>query len=317
MNYTATQAAQRFSFAALLLDQKKRHQIWILLGTILAIGLAVALTTHGWRYYILDQAQRPLSPLHADLKPSGRIGLRLGMFGLGLFVLVYLYPLRKRWPWLQRIGNTKHWLDTHILLGLVAPVFITFHCAFKIHGFAGMAYWAMVGLTISGVVGRYFYAQIPRKIGAAEMSLKEMQEMSAQMAEQLGTQKALPAAEVQRLFRLPSSQEVREMPVLKALLIMTLLDVARPFKVWSLRWRGSGVARRLLSIGGILPTGNAELESVISMASRQATLAKKILFLSRTHRLFHLWHVVHRPFSLSFAIFVIIHVAVVTSLGYF
>ncbi len=277
----------------------------------------MALTLHGWRYYILDQALRPISPLHADLKPSGRIGLRLGMFGFGLFVLVYLYPLRKRWPWLQRIGNTKHWLDFHILLGLVAPVFITFHCAFKIHGFAGMAYWAMAGLTISGIVGRYFYAQIPRKIGAAEMSLKEMQEMSAQIAEQLSTQKALPAAAVQRLFRLPSSQEVREMPVLRALLIMTLLDVTRPFKVWSLRRRGSGLARRLLTLGGILPTGHAELESVISMASKQAALAKRILFLSRTHRLFHLWHVVHRPFSLSFAIFVIIHVAVVTSLGYF
>ena len=317
MNYSATQAAQRFSFVNLLLDQKKRHQIWILLGAVLAIGMAVTFTIHGWGYYVLDQGHRPLSPLHADLKPSGRIGLRLGMFGIGLFVLVYLYPLRKRWPWLQRFGNTKHWLDYHILLGLVAPVFITFHCAFKIHGFAGMAYWAMIGLTTSGIVGRYFYAQIPRKIGAAEMSLKEMQEISAQMAEVLSAQKALPAAAIERLFHLPDSRRVQSMPMYRALFMMALLDLSRPFKVWALRRCGSSIAERFYTLGGMLPTRHAELERIISMASKQSALAKRILFLSKTHSLFHLWHVVHRPFSLSFAIFVMVHVAVVISLGYY
>jgi hypothetical protein len=70
-------------------------------------------------------------------------------------------------------------------------------------------------------------------------------------------------------------------------------------------------------LGGILHTRRAALERAISLASEQAALAKQILFLSKTLRVFHLWHVIHRPFSLSFAILVIIHVTVVISLGYF
>ncbi len=313
MNYTATQATQRIG-VSWLMDQKMRHRVWILLGVAAATALAAVIAVHGWNYYTLDQAHRPYSPLHADLKPSGRIGLRLGILGFVLFALVYLYPLRKRWPTLMRIGRTKHWLDYHVLLGLAAPVIITFHCAFKIHGFAGMAYWTMLGLTSSGVIGRYFYAQIPRRIGDAEMSLKEMQESSARVMEELSSHGVLPAHELERLFQLPDSRKVQSMPVWQALLEMVLLDLARPFKVWALRRRRAGAA---FTLGGILPTRQPELERAISLASGQAALAKKVLFLSKTHRVFHLWHVVHRPFSLSFAILVLIHVAVVISLGYY
>ncbi len=316
MNHTATQEVRRIGFAAFW-DQRRRHRLWITLCAVVAVTLAVVLTIHGWNYYILDQAHRPFSPRHAELKPSGRIGLRLGILGFFLFLLVYLYPLRKRWPALQRIGRTKHWLDYHVLLGLIAPVFITFHCAFKIHGFAGMAYWTMLALTGSGIIGRYFYAQIPRRIGDAEMSFKEMQELSAPLVEDLSSRGKLPTVDLARLFQLPDSREVQSMSIFKALIQMILLDVVRVFRVWALRRRAVGAGGSILTLGGILHSRRESLEKAISLASGQAALAKRILFLSKTHRVFHLWHVVHRPFSLTFALLVIIHVGVVMSLGFF
>ena len=299
------------------LNAEKRHTSFLFLMAMAAIALAVTLTYYGWSYYTLDQAHRPFSAKHVLLRPGGKIGLRLGIVGLVLFLLVYLYPLRKRWPALARIGETKHWLDFHVMLGLVAPVVITFHSSFKISGFAGMAYWTMIALMISGLVGRYFYAQIPRHIGAAEMSLREMHEVSYELLEALNNQRVAAVSSVERLLRLPSSQEVQSMPLLRALFQMAWLDIARPFKVWSLRRRASGFGGSLLCLGGVLRTRHIELERIVSLASRQAALSKKILFLAKTHRVFHLWHVIHRPFSLSFAIFVIIHVAVVIALGYF
>ncbi len=315
MNRAVSQA-QRISLGAIL-DPQRRHRFWMILGTFLGAALAVALTAYGWDYYILDQAHRPLSAKHDYLKPSGTIGLRLGILGLVIFLLIYLYPLRKRWPALQRIGKTKNWLDFHIMLGLTAPVIVSFHCAFKIHGFAGMAYWTMIGLTVSGIIGRYFYAQIPRSIGAAEMSWKEMSGLSAQLMEELHVQKAVPASMLASIFRLPGSQEVQAMSLWRALLQMLWLDLTRPFKVCALRRRAAGWFERLTTLGGIFHTRHAELEGAIALASKQAALAKRILFLSKTHRVFHLWHVIHVPFSLSFAIFVIIHVSVVIWLGYF
>ncbi|MCP6726220.1 hypothetical protein NL526_29605, partial [Klebsiella pneumoniae] len=76
--------------------------------------------------------------------------------------------------WLNRLGSARHWLDFHVILGLTAPVIIAFHASFKFHGIAGVAFWIMLSVAVSGVVGRYVYAQIPRSLSSAELSLKEL-----------------------------------------------------------------------------------------------------------------------------------------------
>ncbi len=301
----------------ILVNAERRHQTLVYLTIGGAVLLTAALAIYGWDYYILDLARRPLSPKHSLLKPSGTVGLKLGMLGLFLFSLVYLYPLRKRWLWLARQGKAKHWLDFHMLLGLIAPAVISFHSAFKISGFAGMAYWTMLALVISGLIGRYFYAQIPRNISAASMSLKEIRELNSQVLDELHSQDVFDGSRVAQLFHLPDVEQVQKMSLLKALFQMVALDFARPLIIWSLRRQRSGAFRRFLTLGGVFPTGRNELERAIRLVSRQASLLKRILFLSKTERVFYLWHVIHRPFSLSFAMFVIIHVAVVMLLGYF
>jgi len=295
----------------------KLHRLLITGAVILGLAVVSAVVVYGWDYYLLGQTQRPFSPKHFQLRPSGTVGLKLGILGLCLFALVYLYPLRKHWPWLARQGKTRHWLDYHIVLGLVAPAIISLHCAFKFQGFAGMAYWTMIALTGSGIVGRYFYAQIPKSLGAAEMSLKELEDLSARLNRQLHEQKVLPVSDVGLLFKLPSIERVQDMPLSIALLWMIGLDIARPFKIWEVRRRASKAGGRLLTLGGVLRTRNPELERAIVIARKQAALSKKILFLAKTERVFHLWHVVHRPFSYTFAILVLIHVSVVMLLGYF
>jgi len=294
-----------------------RHIACLTLLSLLLAGSAIALLIYGWDYYFIDLAQRPFSPKHAYLKPSGTIGLQLGIFGLVLFAMVYLYPLRKYWPAFGRIGKTRNWFDYHVFLGIVAPTLITFHCALKHNGFAGMAYWTMIALVGSGIIGRYFYAQIPRNISAAEMTLQEMQDLKASLLEELKLQKLLQPSEIEALFKLPDSQRIQSMSALRAVVQMVMLDIVRPFRVRSLRRRGLKSGGHSAFAAGILPTRNSELEKAIRLASRQATLSKRILFLSKTHRLFHGWHIIHRPFSISVAIFVIIHVAVVTWLGYY
>jgi hypothetical protein len=219
--------------------------------------------------------------------------------------------------WLARQGKAKHWLDFHIILGLVAPAVVTFHSAFKIQGFAGMAWWTMIALVVSGLVGRYFYAQIPRRLDAASMTLQEMEDLCGQFAEELNAQETLDATSIDKLFHLPDIEQVRQMSLMRALLLMVMLDFARPLKVWSIRRKCEGTWGKILTLGGILRTRNHELERAISLISKQAALSKRILFIAKAERVFFLWHVIHRPFSLSFAIFVIIHVGVVVSLGYF
>jgi len=298
-------------------NAEMRHRFLVLLTAAGAVLLIFAMGIYGWDYYVLSQALRPLSHKHVQLKPSGTVGLKLGMLGLFLFGLVYLYPLRKRWLWLARQGKAKHWLDFHIILGLVAPAVITFHSAFKIQGFAGMAWWTMIALVVSGLAGRYFYAQIPRTLDSANMSHQEMEDLKAQFTVELNEQNIVDSSSLAKLFDLPDIEQVRQMSLGSALLKMVMLDLVRPLKVWSIRRKSEGTWRRIISLGGMLPTRHYELERAIKLMSRQAALSKRILFISKAERVFFLWHVIHRPFSLSFAIFVIIHVGVVVSLGYF
>jgi hypothetical protein len=297
-------------------SRERLHHFRIVSGYVLVGTILLALAVYGFNYYTLGPAARPLSPKHDLLKPSGTIGLKLGILGMLVFMGIFLYPIRKRWPWLSKKGSARHWLDVHVLLGISGPFIIAFHSSFKFRGMAGMAFWIMTAVALSGVIGRYLYAQIPRSLSAAEMSLKESQELQARLTQQLSGQELISAADLVPLFRLPSPERVRQLPVVVALGYMLALDCGRPFHVARLRLRTLSLGGGLLTLGGILRSRNSRLETVIKTARQQAALSKRILFLSRSQQVFHLWHVVHRPFSYSFAVLACIHIGAVLLLGY-
>ena len=298
-------------------NQDRSHRMRLIAGWVLAISLVLGLAAYGYDYYTLSSAARPFSPKHAVLRPSGTIGLKLGFLGLGMFLAIFVYPLRKKWAWLGRQGSARHWLDFHVLLGVSAPFVIAFHSSFKFHGFAGIAFWIMLSVSLSGLIGRYLYAQIPRRVNAAEISLTELQEIQTQLSEQLAQQRLLPQADLRSLLRLPSKESVSRLPMPVALVYMMLLDVARVFRVASIRRHALPFGQKLTTLAGFLPTSNSSLERAISLAREEASLAKRVLFLSRSQQVFHLWHVVHKPFSYSFAVLALIHIVVVMMMGYF
>jgi hypothetical protein len=298
-------------------NPERGHHIRMWFASLASIGLISALTAYGANYYWLSMAERPHSPKHVLLRPSGTIGIRLGMFGVVLFMGIYLYYFRKRWKWLNRIGSSRHWLDFHVVMGLTAPVIIAFHAAFKFRGMAGMAFWIMAMVALSGVIGRYLYAQIPRSLNAAELSWQELESDRIKLEENLSAQKIVTPALLRDALHLPSPERVTEMSIYAALGAMFLLDLARPFRVAALRRKALDAFGRFRTLGGLLTSGNRDLESVIDLVRRQAALHKRMLFLSRSQQVFHLWHIVHRPFSYAFVVLGGIHIATVILLGYF
>jgi hypothetical protein len=297
-------------------DPERGHRTRVLLAWLAALAIVLVITGYGFNYYTLSAADRPFSPKHEALRPSGPIGMKLGMFGVFLFFLIYLYPLRKKWDWLARQGNSRHWLDFHVVLGMLAPMVIAFHATFKFGNIAGMAFWSMLAVTLSGFVGRYLYAQIPRNLNAAKLTMKEMAETQESMRRELVAQNLAFGKRMEKLYDLPSAEDVQHMPMLVALLYMILIDLKRPFLTSLLRLQSIGFSSWLCSFFGFMPTRDSKLEHVISVAQKQAKLSKRILFLSRTEQVFNLWHVVHRPFSYAFAILALIHIGLVLYMGY-
>lgn len=297
-------------------DAEKGHRIRLFLAWMLAIAVVLVIGGYGYDYYLLSAAQRPFSPKHDLLRPSGTIGIRIGMLGVLMFFLIYLYPLRKKWGWLGRQGNSRHWLDFHIVLGTTAPIIIAFHSSFKFGNIAGMAFWSMLMVTLSGFVGRYLYAQIPRNLNAAELSMREMQEREAALRKELAEQRETFGFAVDALYQLPSAAKVAKTPALASLISMVLIDFRRPFRTSWIRLRQAGLFAWLFSLFGLFPTGDRGLERAIRIAKTEAKLSKSIAFLSRTQRIFQLWHVIHRPFSYAFAILAIIHISLALFMGY-
>ncbi len=298
-------------------DTERGHRVRLFLGYVMVTALVVGIFVYGFSYYTLSSAERPFSPKHALLKPSGAIGVKLGMLGLGMFLCIFLYPLRKRWAWRGRQGSSRHWVDNHVLLGLAAPFIIALHAAFKFRGFAGIAFWIMLAVSLSGVIGRYLYGQIPRSLNAAELSLKEVQEIQAKLGEQLAEQRILPQSDLRVVLSLPSAERVQKLPTVVALVYMMLLDLSRIFKIAALRRRRLSFGEALLTLGGLLKTKHPELEQAVTVAREEASIAKRVLFLSCSQKVFHLWHVVHKPFSYTFAMLAIVHIVLVVMMGYF
>lgn len=295
--------------AVVMSDANRQHRRLLVVISGLIVVFILALIMYGADYYGLSQADRPSSPKHHLLKPSGAVGINLGILGVLMLCGIFLYPLRKRWGWLQKQGDSRHWLDHHVVLGVAAPICIAFHSSFKFRGLAGIAFWVMVAVSLSGLIGRYLYAQIPRHLEAAEVSLKIFHEV-------LERQGVLPKAELRRLSQLPAPNQASRRSALAAIGYMVSSDLARPFRVARLRIKVMGAGPGIRSLIGLGPK-NAHLDGVISLARKQALLSRRLVFLSQAQQVFRLWHVVHRPFSYVFAVLVLVHIVVAMLLGFF
>ena len=297
-------------------NAERGHMARVRATAISSLLFLIGLAVYGVNYYTLPLEDRPYSPKHELLRPSGLIGINLGILGTTLFVIIFLYALRKVVPWLGRIGTAKHWMDFHVIAGVTAPFVIAFHASFKFRGIAGIAFWIMVAVALSGVIGRYLYNKIPRSVTAAELSLGELQKNEAELSLALASQSIYSHEELEHVLQVPTPDHIRRIGPLFALLEMLAFDFHLPLQIARLRRASAGFGGSIFSLGGFRAVSNPEVERVVRLVRQKASLSRRLIFLNHTQRVFHLWHVVHRPFSYAFAVLAIMHIVVVTGLGF-
>lgn len=144
-------------------------------GFLLAV-VAVVFALWHQDYYGLAGGDQPTHPKHDLLRPGRSLGLWLGIGATALVVLNLAYLLRRaqgvRWlTW----GSLQSWMTLHIATGVLALLTALLHGALAPASTpGGYAFWALVVLFLSGAVGRYFYAQIPRATNGRELELGEI-----------------------------------------------------------------------------------------------------------------------------------------------
>ncbi len=278
----------------------------VIVLAVLTGAVVLAFMSRTGRYYLLPLWERPDSPLHSLLRPSGELGHPLGWAGAAMILVgVMLYSSRKRIPLLQRRGPMRTWLNVHIYLCLTGPVIITFHTALKLHGVAVYSYWSMMIVAGSGIVGRWLYQQFPRTTRDKEMSLEEMRTDQAEARERLETEFRLPARALAEVDAF-AERSVRAIGHgVLALPRLLVDDVARPFRLAALR-------RRLLAQRH-LP--RSEAHALLALLRRRVAAERRIAFLATFRRFFTYWHVTHLVFFVAMIAMLVLHVASVLFFG--
>jgi len=86
--------------------------------------------------------------------PAEGVGYWMGIIGGSLMLTLLLYPLRKRIKFLHKLGPTKYWFQMHMVLGLIGPLLILYHCNFQLGSFnSQVALYCMVLVAGSGIIG--------------------------------------------------------------------------------------------------------------------------------------------------------------------
>src|SRR5512145_2146315 len=172
--------------------RRRGRVVLVLLLTALAAVCAV-----GARYYLEPMAARVRNPLHPWLKSSGYIGQSAGLLALALFLFLWLYPVRKKFRWLAFTGAIARWLDAHVLAALGLPLLVAVHAAWRFGGVIGLGFWSMMLVWLSGIVGRYLYARIPRSRAGVELTMDEIGARRTTLLDQIARQSGLPRATIE------------------------------------------------------------------------------------------------------------------------
>ncbi|MHC4956143.1 MAG: NAD(P)-binding domain-containing protein [Planctomycetota bacterium] len=150
-------------------------------GLVNAIGIAfffslAALVWALWHvdYYQLASHVRPTHDKHVLLRPARGIGLGLGIAATVMVAVNLLYLVRRSPRFRFRLGSLQHWMTSHLATGILALLCALLHGAMapgETPG--GHAFWALAVLLVTGAIGRYFYAYVPRAANGRELELNE------------------------------------------------------------------------------------------------------------------------------------------------
>lgn len=286
------------------MGDNKIHKIYLGLLVLITLFITFYIAYEGYDYYSLSIEKRIEHLDHQFLKPSGNFGHGFGIIGsLMMLIGVSTYMIRKRVRKFSRIGLLKYWLEFHIFLCALGPIFVLFHTAFKFGGIVAISFWSMVAVVISGVIGRYIYLQIPRTLEGREMSLNEINQIKENINIKLDQ-----TYHIDESVRETIIQAVKKRPDRSGSNMLK-----RSIAKFSFELKTIKEVKLILKQQNI--TGKS-FNQVMGLIKDEINLSRKIDRLITMQNLFRYWHVAHLPFAFLMLIIFMVHVVIAVTFGY-
>ena len=282
----------------------RKPTTWVVFSIL---TLLVVLTLAGAPYYLQGMATRVRSPLHDWFRSGGTIGQSLGILAFASFLFLWLYPIRKRVRILSRFGALPTWLRVHTMVGFFLPWVVVLHAGFRMNGLAGLAFFAMLVVWASGIIGRYLYRRIPRNQQGVELTLDQVASRRRELLLEISTFTGLSpqAIEDATLGRLAPSSN----PGLVGTLRRFVADD------WVLRQATRDLRRLAARSGRDVPRNPKAWHRIQDLTRQQVALEQHARLLEATRRIFRHWHAAHLPVGITALLAVIVHVVVVIAVG--
>jgi hypothetical protein len=237
----------------------------------------------------------------------------LGVAGGVSMLLLFSYPMRKYLRFMSRLGESKYWFVAHMVLGIAGPLLILLHSRFQIGSLnAGVAFYSMVTVALSGVIGRFLYLQVHRGVTGKKYDLDSAR------------------------TRLDADNTV----AVRMRIAPGVMDRCRGFERWALerrvvtgveivramaltpwvRWRTSRLChaelrRRFVKVAHTERWSRKQFNLRVALAQALVDdylfTAQRLATFAAWERLFSWWHVAHLPFVYILVISAIAHIIAV------
>ncbi len=231
-------------------------------------------------------------------------GYTFGIVGASLMLLLLLYPLRKRWKFMRSWFSIKYWFQLHMIFGVLGPVLILFHSNFHLGSLnSSIAFFCMLLVAFSGLVGRYVYRKIHRGLYGELLKFEDFNN------------------KYQRSRKLLLDNQLVDKKTMSKLEQVEKLFTARSISLWD-SWFANHTITFLKrkvkkQIHSHLKNNDFDLsqrqEFLTACQNWQQGILnlKKMANLTFNTQLFSLWHLFHLPFFFMMIITAIVHVVVV------
>jgi hypothetical protein len=240
-------------------------------------------------------------------------GYWIGVAGGVMMLLLFAYPLRKRWPLLARLGKAKHWFVVHMVLGIGGPVLIMAHSTFRIGSVnAGVALFSMLIVAASGVIGRFIYLRIHRGLGGERQTFDGLREILGFTANTVQSQLHFAPEAEARLRALERHAGSPGDGWAEHLRRLTVLPWAlRAERARCRRETGTSLACLARERDWDAATLQARTRRAGRLVDDYTAAVLRVAQFSAYTRLFSLWHVLHVPFVFVMVLCAIAHVVAV------
>jgi len=245
--------------------------------------------------------------------PNEGFGYWLGIIGGSMMLLLVLYPAGKKSSILRRLGLVKHWFRIHMILGLVGPLLILYHCNFSVDAInSTVALYSMLAVTISGLIGRYFYTRIHRGLYGKRANIEGLRtEIIDAVENSRGLAAILPKFinELHRVSAKLMGDEYTRSISMRHSLSWTL-------KYYYVRLRLhlliNTELKELATSSDAVRNNSKNLRNTANRyAAEQVGLMRQVAQLAFYERLFSLWHLFHMPLFLLLIASALVHVLAV------